>query len=79
MPEYGAYVDLDVHKEMIAVAVAWPGQMEPAYRGVISNNRAFPYRLIRDLRPDVEVIGLCYEASPRGYGLNRGIVASGHR
>ena len=78
MPEYGAYVDLDVHKEKIAVAVAWPGPMEPAYSGMISNNRTFPYRLIRDLRPDVEVISLCYEASPRGYGLHREIVASGH-
>lgn len=30
---YGAYVGLDVHKETIAMAVAWPGRDEAGPRG----------------------------------------------
>ena len=35
--EHGAYVGLDVHKDTIAVAVAWPGRGEAQYRGEIAN------------------------------------------
>ena len=39
MFEYRAYVGLDVHKETIATAVAWPGREEPEYRGILPNHR----------------------------------------
>ena len=34
---YGLYVGLDVHKDTIAVALAWPGRDEAHYRGEIAN------------------------------------------
>ena len=33
MAEYRGYVGLDVHKDTIAAAVAWPGRADPEYRG----------------------------------------------
>ncbi len=35
MEEYSGYVGLDVHKEMIAVAVAYPGRSKPESLGMI--------------------------------------------
>ncbi len=57
MSEYSAYVGLDVHKDTIAVGVAWPGREEPDYRGVMANNRTSLRRLIRKLNPNGEVNG----------------------
>ena len=34
---HAGYVGLDVHKDTIAVAVAWPGRGEAQYLGAISN------------------------------------------
>lgn len=45
-----AYVTLDVHKEMFAVAVAWPGRAEPEYRGILPNRSSSLMRLIRSLQ-----------------------------
>lgn len=39
MAEYMGYVGLDVHKEPIAAAVAWPGREELEYRGIVPNLR----------------------------------------
>ena len=78
MSEYSAYVGLDVHKETIAVAVAWPGREEPVYRGVISSRRTSLRRLIGKLSPDGEAVSFCHEAGPCGYGVHREIDASGH-
>ncbi len=77
---YAAYVGLDVHKETIAVAVAWPGRDEPEYWGEIKHSRKAVEKLIGRLS---EVCGgalllFCYEAGPCGYGLHRQIVESGH-
>ena len=33
MSEYGAYAGLDVHKDTISVAVAFPGREQPVFRG----------------------------------------------
>ena len=40
MSEYKAYVALDVHKDTIAVAVAWPGRSDREWRGTIVNRRS---------------------------------------
>ena len=78
MVEFSAYVGLDVHKETIAVAVALPGRGEPVYRGEIKNQRRSVERLLRLLSPNGEVLSLCYEAGPCGYGLYREIIETGH-
>ena len=35
MEEYSGYVGLDVHKDTIAVAVAYPGRSKPKSLGII--------------------------------------------
>ena len=76
--EYAAYVGLDVHKDSISVAVAYPGRGDPVYRGEIANTPKALGKLIRRLSPDGEVMSFCYEAGPCGYGIYRQIVSSGH-
>jgi len=76
--EYGAYVGLDVHKDTIAVAVAYPGREEAQDRGEIANTPKALRKLIQRLSPDGEVMAFCYEAGPCGYGIYRQIITSGH-
>ena len=72
MAEYRAYVGLDVHKDTIAAAVAWPGRGEPEYRGIILNRRRSVQKLIHGLQgPHGEALSFAYEAGPCGYGLYR--------
>ena len=79
MAEYRAYVGLDVHKETIAVAVAWPGREEPEYRGIVPNRRSSLRKLIHNLQgPRGEVLSFAYEAGPCGYGVYREIGETGH-
>ncbi len=77
---YAAYIGLDVHKDSIAVAVAWPGRSEPESRGEIANKPKTIDKLIRRLSESAGggVLLFCYEAGPCGYGLYRQILASGH-
>lgn len=49
MAEYRAYVGLDVHKDTIAAAVAWPGREEPEYRGIVPNRSRSLQKLIHGL------------------------------
>ncbi len=78
MNEYSAYVGLDVHKDTISVAIAFPGREQPVFRGVIGNRHSSLRRLIRNLTPRGEVLSFCYEAGPCGYGVYRQIVETGH-
>ena len=78
MKEFNAYVGLDVHKERIAVAVAYPGRSGPEYLGEVDSTPAAVSKLLKKLSPDGEVLALCYEAGPCGYGLYRQISESGH-
>lgn len=78
MIEYSVYVGLDVHKDTIAVAVAQVGRGEPMYRGEIANTPTAIKRLMHKLSPDGEVLGVCYEAGPTGYGIYRQIRQLGH-
>ena len=71
MEDYSAYVGLDVHKEMIAVAVAYPGRSEPMSLGNIANTKKSVVRLIGRLSAHGEALGVCYEAGPCGYEVYR--------
>ena len=72
------YVGLDVHKATIAVAVARGSRGDVAYHGEIENTPAKVRRLIKRLSPHGEVLNVCYEAGPCGYGLYRELTAQGH-
>ncbi len=75
---YAGYVGLDVHKETIAVAVAYPDRQEPKYVGEIQNRPKALAKLIEKLSSDGEIYHFCYEAGPCGYGVYRQIQESGH-
>ena len=45
MEEFSRYVGLDVHKETIAVAMAYPGRSKPESVGVIAVGSMPPNRL----------------------------------
>ena len=79
MSEYRAYVGLDVHRDTIAVAVAWPGREVPEYRGIVANRRSSLQKLIRSLQgPHGEAVSFAYEAGPCGYGVYHETTATGH-
>ncbi len=77
---YSLYVGLDVHKDSIAIGVAWPGRGEAEYRGEIANKPKTVAKLVQRLSEECGggVVLFCYEAGPCGYGLYRQIVESGH-
>jgi hypothetical protein len=70
---------LDVHKETIAVAVARAGRGEPEYHGEVPHTAQGIAKLLKQLSPQGEVLDVCYEAGPCGYGLYRDLVGRGHR
>lgn len=78
MTEFSVYVGLDVHKDTIAVAVAAAGRGKPQYHGEIANTPSAIKRLMHKLSPGGEVLGVCYEAGPCGYGIYRQITPMGH-
>ncbi len=47
MEEYNAYVGLDVHKDTIAVALAYPGREKAESRGFIPNSKKAVMKLVR--------------------------------
>lgn len=77
---YTAYIGLDVHKDSIAVAVAWDGRSEPESRGEVANTPKTIGKLIHRLSEEANggVLLFCYEAGPCGYGIYRQIIATGH-
>ena len=76
---YAAYIGLDVHKDTIAVAIAWPGRNEPESWGEIANKPKTIDKLIRRLSEaaDGGLLLFCYEAGPCGYGLYRQLLVAG--
>lgn len=77
---YPAYIGLDVHKERIAIAVAYAGRNAPESRGEIANKPKAVAKLINRLNQEFngEILLFCYEAGPCGYGLYRQLLESGH-
>ena len=79
MDGYRGYVGLDVCRDTIAVAVAWPDREEPEYRGVIPNRRSSHQRLVRRLQGEHRgAVSFAYEAAPCGYGVYREIIEAAH-
>lgn len=72
------YVGLDVHKSSIAVAVARDGREAPEYYGEIGHDAVSIRNFLKKLSPEGEVLNVCYEAGPTGYGLYRLLTAQGH-
>ncbi len=78
MKEFSKYVGLDVHKETIAVSIADAGRSKARYYGTINHTSAAVSSLLKKINPDGDVLELCYEAGPCGYGLYHQLLASGH-
>lgn len=76
---HGLYAGLDVHKETIAVAVAYPGREAPVYRGEIANTPKALTKLVERLSTELggEVMLWCYEAGACGYGIYRQLLSLG--
>src|ERR1700749_1491414 len=73
------YVGLDVHKDMIAVALAEAGlRGEVREHGKIPNTPAALKALTVKLAPARKELRFCYEAGPCGYGIQRQLSAVGH-
>jgi transposase len=71
-------VGLDVHKDTIAVALACSDGSQVRYYGEIANTSKAIEQLIKKINPTDEVLGLCYETGPCGYGLYRQLTAMEH-
>lgn len=78
MKEFSTYVGLDTHKDSIAVAVAQAGRQRAQYWGEIANTPEAIGKLLNKLSPEGEVLAICYEAGPCGYGIWRQVSAMGH-
>ena len=78
--DYPAYIGLDVHKDTIAIAVAYAGREVPESRGEIANRPKTVTKLVERLNQEFEgeVLLFCYEAGPCGYGLYRQLLERGH-
>ncbi len=74
---YAGYVGLDVHKDSIAVAVAYAGREAPESWGTIPNTKKAVAKLVDRLYSEKETFLLCYEAGPCGYTLYQSLTAMG--
>ena len=76
---YALYVGLDVHKDSIAVALAWPGRGEASYYAEIANRGKAVRKLVEQLSELTggEQMLFGYEAGPCGYGLYRQLLSLG--
>jgi transposase len=75
---YSRYIGLDVHKDTVAVAIAQDDGSKPRYYGEIAHTPKAIEKLVQKLSPGGEILALCYEAGPCGYGLYRQLTAMGH-
>jgi transposase len=74
------YIGLDAHKKTIAIATAEDGRKgEVRSHGTIENTPSNVDKLIKRLEQSGNELHFCYEASCCGYGLQRQIIAAGHK
>ena len=59
-----------MHKDTIAVAVAWPGRGEALYLGETVNTRKSVAKRVGRLSKHGELFLFAYEAGPCGYVLH---------
>ena len=72
------FIGLDVHKAIIAVAIAEDGRKGELRRyGTIQHQPANIAKLINRLASKGSALHFCYEAGPCGYGLYRQIIEAG--
>ena len=74
---YAGYVGLDVHKDSIAVAIAYAGRESPESLGTIPNTKKAVAKLVDRLYSEKKTFLLCYEAGPCGYFLYKSLTAMG--
>jgi len=71
------YVGLDVHKDTIVIALAYPGR-EPALNWkTIPNDGVRLRKMLKTLVRNGVVLKVCYEAGPTGFGLCRQLREAG--
>lgn len=78
MEQFSKYVGLDVHMDTIAVSIADAGRTKARYYGTIKHTPAAVSSLLKKINSDGELLELCYEAGPCGYGLYHQLKACGH-
>lgn len=72
------FIGLDVHKEMIQVAIAQGGRKDQAmFYGSIHNTSLHINKLMCKLKPNASELKVVYEAGPTGYGIYRQLKAMG--
>jgi transposase len=71
------YVGMDVHKESIVIAVAREGREPAETWKTIPNDGVRLRKALRTLVKENEVLRVCYEAGPTGFGLCRGLREAG--
>lgn len=78
MQDITKFIEMDVHKETITVAVAEKGREGARVWGTIPNRPEAVRKLVRQMGP-AEQIEACYEAGPCGYVLQRQLDKMGIR
>lgn len=71
------YVGLDVHKDSIVIAFAREGREAAEHWKTIANDGVRLRKALRLLAKDGEVLKVCYEAGPTGFGLYRRLRETG--
>ncbi len=69
--KFEAFVGLDVHKDSIAVAVAYKGDSEPISLGIIPSDEDSVIKLFKKAKLNSLSTKVAYEAGPTGYSLFR--------
>ena len=79
MDDIKAFVDLDVHKDKISVAIAEAGRSgEVRLWGTVPNNGHAIDKLMKKLSNRHGAMEIAYEAGPCGYGIYRRLSSQGY-